>query len=47
MKIKLTVKARDNRNEMHFEVQRKLRATVHRNKKTYSRKNYKLSNYMD
>lgn len=34
-----TIKARDNlRNEMHFEVQRKTRANIFRDKTKYTRK---------
>lgn len=39
-KLKITIKAEDLklRNEMHFEVQRRTRANVFRNRKKYSRK---------
>ena len=36
--IHLAIKAQDNRNEMHFNVQLHTRAQVYRNRKAYTRK---------
>jgi len=46
-RVRFTVKASDKRNEMHFEVQRKMRSHVFRNRKAYNRKDFKLANYTD
>ena len=34
----IKIKANDNRNEMHFEVQRRTRAQVYRDRTKYTRK---------
>ena len=36
--ISINVKAKDNRNEMHFDVQRRTRMNIFRDKTKYTRK---------